>query len=63
MLSGSVCSSNASRPAKIVLNVDNLFNRRYLNTAFTDTDYVGNPFVRGVIAPPRRVTGSVDVTF
>ena len=44
-------------------NVDNLFNRRYLNTALTDTDYFGNPFVRGIIAPPRRVTGSVDVTF
>lgn len=58
-----LADSGFGHTVKIGLNVDNLFNRRYLNTALTDTDFFGNPFVRGVIAPPRMVTGSVDVTF
>ncbi|MBU6501864.1 MAG: TonB-dependent receptor, partial [Burkholderiales bacterium] len=51
------------KSVKLSLNLDNLFNRRYLNTAFTDTDFSGNSFVRGVSAPPRMITGSVDVAF
>ncbi|MDE2145150.1 MAG: TonB-dependent receptor [Burkholderiales bacterium] len=56
-------ASGPLRTVRLGLNLDNVFNRQYLNTAFTDTDYFGNAFVRGVVAPPRLVTGSVDVTF
>ncbi|SFS11864.1 Outer membrane receptor proteins, mostly Fe transport [Dyella sp. OK004] len=48
---------------KFGLNIDNLFNRRYLNTAFTDTDVNGNSFIRGIVAAPRSVMGSVAVDF
>ncbi len=59
----ALSDSGPLHSVRLGLNLDNLFNRRYLNTAFTDTDYFGNSFVRGVVAPPRLVTGSVDVTF
>lgn len=58
-----LAESGFGHSVKIGLNLDNVFNRRYLNTAFTDTDYFGNSFVRGVIAPPRMFTGSVDIEF
>lgn len=58
-----LADSGFGRTLKVGLNADNLFDRRYLNTAFTDIDYFGNAFIRGVIAPPRMITGSVDVTF
>ena len=48
---------------KLGLNIDNIFDRRYLNTAFTDTDYSGNSFVRGIFGAPRTVTGSVSLGF
>lgn len=55
--------SGWGRQLRIGLNVDNLLDRQYLNTAYTDTDYFGNNFIRGVIAPPRTITGSVDIDF
>ena len=48
---------------KLGLNVDNVLDRRYLNTAFTDTDYNNNNFIRGIIAAPRAVTGSLALDF
>lgn len=56
-------SSGFGHEVRFGLNVDNLFNRHYLNTAYTDTDYNGNDFIRGIIAAPRSVTGSVDIHF
>ena len=55
--------SGFGRQIRVGLNVDNLLDRQYLNTAYTDTDYFGNSFIRGVIAPPRTITGSIDVDF
>jgi iron complex outermembrane recepter protein len=55
--------SGFGQQVRFGLNVDNLFDRQYLNTAYTDTDYFGNNFIRGIIAPPRMITGSVDVSF
>lgn len=48
---------------KLALNIDNVFDRRYLNTAFTDTDNSNNNFVRGIVGAPRAVTGSVSFDF
>jgi iron complex outermembrane recepter protein len=55
--------SGFGQQVRFGLNVDNLLDREYLNTAYTDTDYFGNDFVRGVVAAPRSITGSVDIFF
>ncbi len=54
---------NSNQTLRVGLNVDNLFDRRYLNTGFTDTDVNGNNFVRGIYAAPRAITGSVAYGF
>jgi len=48
---------------KLGLNLDNILDRRYLNTAYTDTDATGSNFVRGIYAAPRTVTGSFALGF
>jgi iron complex outermembrane receptor protein len=48
---------------RLALNVDNLFNKYYLNEAYTDVDYSGNNFVRGVPGAPRSILGTVGVKF
>ena len=56
-------SGSSNQSLKVGLNIDNLLDRRYLNTAFTDTDFNGNPFVRGVYGAPRAISGSVSYGF
>jgi|GEM_PF-835561 len=56
-------SSGFGHQVRFGLNVDNVFDRHYLNTAYTDTDYSGNDFIRGIVAAPRSITGSVDIDF
>lgn len=51
------------RSMRIGLNVDNLFDKYYLNEAYTDTDFSGNSFVRGVPGAPRIIIGTIDVRF
>ncbi|RDS80050.1 TonB-dependent receptor [Dyella psychrodurans] len=55
--------SGFGQQVRFGLNVDNLLDREYFNTAYTDTDYYGNNFIRAVIAAPRSITGSVDIFF
>ncbi|HXQ14871.1 MAG TPA: TonB-dependent receptor [Caulobacteraceae bacterium] len=58
-----VAAMGPSGAVKLGINVDNLFDQRYFNEAFTDTDNMGNSFLRPVVAAPLSVTGSVTATF
>jgi iron complex outermembrane receptor protein len=48
---------------RFAVNADNLLDRNYLNEAFTDTDYYGKAFIRGVHAAPQSFTGSIKAAF
>jgi len=56
-------AGSGNQTLRVGLNVDNVFDRRYLNTGFTDTDAAGNNFVRGIYAAPRAVSGNVVYAF
>ncbi len=63
-LSRTIRLGSANQTLRVGLNVDNLFDRRYLNTGYTDNaDFSGQNFVRGIYAAPRAVTGSVAYGF
>jgi outer membrane receptor protein involved in Fe transport len=59
----SVQTMGRSGSVKIGINVDNLFDERYFNEAFTDTDNMGNSFLRPVVGAPLGVTGSISAKF
>ena len=56
-------AGNSHETLRIGLNVDNVFDRKYLNSGYTDMDAAGNNFIRGIYAAPRAVTGSVVYGF
>ena len=55
--------AGALHGVRLGLNLDNLFDRHYLTSAFTDQDVNGNDFVRGSVAAPRSIMGSASFTF
>ena len=63
----ALAGSSSNQTLRLALNVDNLFDRKYLNTGFTDYTApgqpTGTPFIRGIYAAPRAVTGSVVYGF
>jgi len=59
----NLAGGSAKQTLRVGLNVDNLFDRRYLNTGYTNTDINNNTFVQGIYAAPRAVTGSVVYGF
>jgi len=54
---------STSRTLRLGLNVDNVLDRRYLNTGFSETNIVGSTYIRGIYAAPRTIAGSVAYTF